>query len=50
VYALSALDKSAYIMSMLENLNLAVYATVGFAIRYLAFEGEWHFTACKNQG
>jgi hypothetical protein len=32
---------------MLENLNLAVYAALGFAVSYLALEGGWHFTACK---
>jgi hypothetical protein len=32
---------------MLENLNLAVYAALGFVISYLALEGGWHFTACK---
>ena len=34
-------------MSMLENLILAAYVTVGFAISYLALEGGWHFTACE---
>ena len=32
---------------MLENLNLAVYAAIGFVVSYLALEGGWHFTACK---
>jgi hypothetical protein len=32
---------------MLENLNLAAYAALGFAVSYLALEGGWHFTACK---
>ena len=32
---------------MLENLNLAVYVVLGFAVSYLALEGGWHFTACK---
>jgi hypothetical protein len=32
---------------MLENLNLAVYVALGFAVSYLALEGGWHFTACK---
>jgi hypothetical protein len=32
---------------MLENLNLAVYAALGFAVSYLALEGGWHFMACK---
>jgi hypothetical protein len=32
---------------MLENLNLAVYAALGFTVSYLALEGGWHFTACK---
>ena len=32
---------------MLENLNLAAYAALGFAVGYLALEGGWHFTACK---
>jgi hypothetical protein len=34
-------------MSMLENLNLAAYAALGFAVSYLVLEGGWHFTACK---
>jgi hypothetical protein len=32
---------------MLENLNLATYVTIGFAVSYLALEVGWHFTACK---
>jgi hypothetical protein len=32
---------------MLENLNLAAYAALGFAVSYLALEGGSHFTACK---
>jgi hypothetical protein len=32
---------------MLENLNLAAYVALGFAVSYLALEGGWHFTACK---
>jgi hypothetical protein len=32
---------------ILENLNLAAYVILGFAISYLALEGGWHFTACK---
>ena len=32
---------------MLENLNLAAYAALGFAVSYLALEGGWHFTVCK---
>ena len=32
---------------MLENLNLAAYPALGFAVSYLALEGGWHFTACK---
>jgi hypothetical protein len=32
---------------MLENLNLAAYVTLGFAVSYLALEVGWHFTACK---
>ena len=32
---------------MLENINLAAYAALGFAVSYLALEGGWHFTACK---
>ena len=31
---------------MLENLNLAAYIALGFAVGYLALEGGWHFTAC----
>jgi hypothetical protein len=32
---------------MLENLNLAAYIALGFAVGYLALEGGWYFTACK---
>ena len=32
---------------MLENLNLMMYITLGFAVSYLALELGWHFTACR---
>lgn len=32
---------------MLENLNLIMYITLGFAVSYLALELGWHFTACR---
>jgi hypothetical protein len=32
---------------MLGSLILVACITLGFAIIYLALEGEWHFTACK---
>jgi hypothetical protein len=34
-------------IDMLENITLAAYAALGFAISYLALEGAWHFTACR---
>jgi hypothetical protein len=32
---------------MLENLNLIMSITLGFAVSYLALELGWHFTACR---
>ena len=32
---------------MLENISLAMYFIIGYAITYLSLEIAWHFTACR---